>query len=162
MHRFTVVPALAALACLTLFAGGGCAGKASTPAVELAAVPLTVHRAQHGQQSSIAVPVLRQIRSRQQFDELGLEGAKAASFGKHDMVLVGLGEQSTGGHWVRVTGLYRVGDEVVVQATVNHPGEDQPVTEALSQPWCLVTTDKLGDVTLVSDFTSVSGQEPAE
>jgi len=127
------------------------------------ATPIPMLAQQHGQQSALTLPAVKHITSAGQFDALGLEGAEPAAFDNQDVVLVALGQQNTGGHWVRITGLQRVGDNVYVQATVNRPGEDAATTQALTQPYCLVSTPKLGDVTLRSDITSVVGKNaPAE
>ena len=117
---------------------------------------------QHGQQSAVIVPTLKLVSSSEQFKALGVD-AKPAKFKKQDMILVGLGEQPTGGYWVRITNVYQFGSEVVVQATANRPGDDSAVTMALTQPYCLVTVDKLEEgLTLASDFTSVVDQPTGE
>ncbi len=135
--------------------GSGQKPEADTAAAE----PIAILVEQHGQQSSLAFPAVKHVTSAEQFEALGLDGAKPAVFGTEDMVLVAIGEQSTGGHWVHITGLQRVGDTVYVQATVNRPGEDAMTTQALTQPYCIVTTPKLGEVSLRSDITSVAGQD---
>ncbi|NBC10992.1 MAG: protease complex subunit PrcB family protein [Planctomycetes bacterium] len=127
------------------------------------AEPIAILAHQHGQQSEVSFPAVKHITSAEQFEDLGLAGAEPAVFDTEDMVLVALGQQNTGGHWVRITGLQRVGDSVYVQATVNRPGEDAATTQALTQPYCIITTPKLGDVELRSDITSVVGMDtPAE
>lgn len=126
------------------------------------AEPVDVLAEQHGQTSSLNIFTLKHISSAEQFEALGLEDVEPASFDSQDMVLVALGEQNTGGHWVRISGLYQVDDTVYVQATVNRPGEDAATTQALTQPYCIVTTPKLGEVTLASDFSSVVGEQMPE
>ncbi len=146
---------------------GGCNSSAKSdshadPGSIAAPTSVAVISHQHGQQSAVAAPTLRHITSAEQFKALGLADAKPANFKTQDMILVGLGEQPTGGYWVHITQVFRVGDEIVVQATVNRPGEGDMTTQALTQPYCIATTAKLGKVTLSSDFTSVAGQQQAQ
>lgn len=66
------------------------------------------------------------------------------------VVLVGQGMQSTGGYWVRVTGVEleeRRGEPWLrVTYLANRPGPGQMVTQALTQPYSAVVVDGVSGV----------------
>jgi len=136
---------------------GGCqsgGGLAAGPDAAGGPVAVTIVEHQHGQNSPLTVPTLKLINSKAELAALGLEGVVPAKFGKQSMIVAGIGEQNTGGYAVHITNVYRVGDEVVVQADITRPGDDAVTTQALTQPFCIATTEKLDGVTLASDFSS--------
>ena len=92
----------------------------------------------------------------QQFEEMGLarEGF-TPNFDRHDVIVLSLGEQPTGGYAADITALQRVGDTVYVEATATAPGPAAEVTQAVTHPFSAVIVDKLpADVVLRSDITS--------
>ena len=77
-------------------------------------------------------------------------------FAKHDVVLLTLGEQPTGGYAADITALQRVGDTLYVQATATAPGPAAEVTQVVTHPFSAVIIDKQPeDIILRSDITSV-------
>ena len=76
-------------------------------------------------------------------------------FARHDVIVVSLGEQPTGGYVADITALQRVGDTVYVEAVASAPGPAEEVTQAVTHPFSAVIVDKLpADITLRSDMTS--------
>jgi len=149
---------LTAAALVGCQSGGAGAGAGGGPETVDGPVSITFIDHQHGQNSPLTTPTLKLINSKDELKALGLEGVGAPNFGKQSMILVAIGEQSTGGYAIRITGAYRVGDEVVVQADITRPAEGAVTTQALTQPYCIATTEKLEGVTLASDFSSTASE----
>jgi len=155
MQRFQFAASAALLLALTAVLGACASTGSSKPAATTGGPSLvTIQSHQHGQQSGIKFPALQHITDQAAFDALGLEGTSPVDFKKQDMIILAIGEQTTGGYKVRITKLLKTGNGVVVFANITRPGEGA-VTQALTSPYCIVTVDKLGDVTLASEVSSM-------
>lgn len=106
---------------------------------------------------------VRLIKNQKQLKQLDFQPAKDVNLQQNDLVLVALGEQNTGGYWVRIDGIQRVGRTLYVEATINKPGEGQATTQALTYPYTVAVipnTQARGTPRL--DYTTVSGQPGPE
>ena len=80
-------------------------------------------------------------------------------FAAHDVVVVAMGEQTSGGYWVHINAIQLVGSEMYVQFTLNSPGEDEVAAAVMTYPFHAVAIPKTGATLVVADPTLVSGQE---
>ena len=73
-------------------------------------------------------------------------------FGSESVVFLGMGEQAGGGFGARITGVERVGDELVVSADFQRP-EGEPAGGATT-PWSAVVIPRQGGLSmpLLSNF----------
>lgn len=62
-------------------------------------------------------------------------GGLGVDLSTHDIVIVGLGEQPTGGYSVEITAIQQVGDKLYAQIKTTTPAPDAAVTEAMTHPW---------------------------
>jgi hypothetical protein len=80
---------------------------------------------------------------------------------QYDLVLVALGQQPTGGYWVHITGLQRVGDVIYVEGIANAPADDEAVTQAQTYPYAAAVIPKVNAaLALRSSIQSVQSQQP--
>jgi len=64
-------------------------------------------------------------------------GGLGVDLAAHDLVVVALGEQATGGYGVEITAIQRVGDQLYAQIKTTTPAPDAAATQALTSPWCV-------------------------
>ncbi len=105
---------------------------------------MTIDHVDRGDSAALTLPGVRLIKSEEQLRALGSDEllAIAVDFDDSDLVVVSMGEQPTGGYWCDVTAVQQVGNTLWVQATVNRPGEDEVVTQALTYPYCAAVIEK--------------------
>jgi hypothetical protein len=113
-----------------------------------------------GSAAALTQPGTMLISTADQLAELGVDELADldVAFGSEQVVIVALGEQPTGGYWVRIDGLQQVGDTLYVQGTANRPAPDALVTQALTYPYAAVTIPAVDAELVVPDITSVTGQ----
>ena len=138
----------------------GCESIPSLPPAE----PVTILDAQRGDDPALEVGMVKLFKS---WDELESMGAVSLAeltvdFAQADVVLFALGVQPTGGYWADITGVQKVGEVLYVQCTVNAPGEDQMVTQAITHPYCVATITKTTATTVLSDPEEVRGKPMPE
>lgn len=80
-------------------------------------------------------------------------------FDAHDVVVVALGEQTSGGHWVHIDAIQMVGSEMYVQFRVNKPGEDEVAAAVMTYPFHAVVIPKTNPTLVIADPTVVEGEE---
>ena len=154
-------------ACLVALPLAGCAGDqqptASPEAPPATAETMPLDRVQRvevlGKASGDMAMGLDQTVSRlteAQFQEMGLaRDGFTPDFDRHDVIVLSLGEQPTGGYVADITALQRVGDTVYVEAVASAPGPAAEVTQAVTHPFSAVIVDKLpADIILRSAVTS--------
>lgn len=101
------------------------------------------------------------IPSQAQWDKSGFGEAVPGpiDFAAYDVVVVAMGEQTSGGHWVRIDAIQLAGNELAVQCTMNAPAEGDVVATVVTYPFHAVMVPKTGAVLAVPDPTFVQGQE---
>jgi len=79
-------------------------------------------------------------------------------FNKQSVVLIALGEQKTGGYWIKITGIEASDNgDAFVQAIVNKPSKTDTVTQALTYPFAAIVTGKITGK-IIPEIESVQGQ----
>ena len=157
------------VAAALLLAVVGCQNQTKTQpaseAVTVLAQPVPIQACWQGAADpALASHQLLLVTSEDQLQALGAPSLKDAQvdFDQNDAVLVTMGQQPTGGYWICVDAIQKVGDVLYLQGRANAPGEEAVVTLAQTHPYCLVTIPKCADgdtLTLRSEFTSVAGQD---
>ncbi|MFP4144332.1 MAG: protease complex subunit PrcB family protein [Phycisphaeraceae bacterium] len=139
--------------------------QAEGPGVNLADLePVQIVETASGQQaqavSEAAAEPIVLIRDEADLQAMGLEELPVeADLAEQDVVLATMGEQDTGGYWVRIDGIQRLGNTLYVQATFNAPAEDATTTQALTYPFAAAVIPNVeGDVTVSPDIEQVRGQ----
>ncbi len=79
-------------------------------------------------------------------------------FQTQSVILIAIGEKSTGGYWVNITGVQPHDQGAYVQATINQPAKGQTTTQSLTCPFAAVVTNKIQG-TLFPEIESVTGQD---
>ena len=171
MMRNWTMPVLAAVtsaALLTGCNGGGqdmqqAAEKAPRPSTT-ASEPVEIVAHAHGDDSTLQRATVRLIKTPDELAALGLDELPGLepNFGDQDVIVFALGEQPTGGYWVHITGIQRVGEVLYVQAQVNRPADDAAVTQAVTHPYCAVVVPGTRATRALSDPTEVVGEPMPE
>ena len=104
------------------------------------------------------------VNSAEDLESLGsFDLAKQAiNFEYQSLVLLTLGEKSTGGYWARITGIQQEGRLLYVQAVANRPSNDQAVKQELTYPYDAVVIPKIQHVQVRSEVESLIGKHPQE
>ena len=76
----------------------------------------------------------------------GNQGAElpAVDFARSTLVLIAVGERSTGGHAIRVDRVTRKGDAAIVHYTVTRPGPGCMTTQVMTAPAELISIPRIG------------------
>jgi len=135
---------------------GGCEttnGQADRGPLPLAD-PVPILDKHAGSQCCVEQPVLRLITNQQQLEDLGCAHFEEweVDLTQNDMIVATLGTQPTGGFAIDISAIQIVGDTLYVQGKTTVPGEDEMVTQALTQPYCVVIVPKTGATQLRSDI----------
>lgn len=120
---------------------------------------------EHGDNPSLTEPLVELVNSDEQLDEFGIDIplAEQVDFDSQSLVVLAMGEQSTGGHWTRITGVQQVGNELWVVGVMNFPAEDAAVTQQITHPYAAAIIPKPGpDVQLRRQVERVTGRSPGE
>ncbi len=125
-----------------------------------AASTLSIQQQITGQSMALKLPNVFLINSEEQINGTRSRQLKQLNvdFNTQSVVLIALGEQKTGGYWVKITGI-QPGDngDAYVQATVNKPAKGDMTTQALTYPFAAIVTGKItGNV--IPEIESVEGQ----
>lgn len=64
-------------------------------------------------------------------------------FSSHSLVVLAAGEQATGGWSATITGVQQRGDALYFQGVIDHPGEDDAVSQALTYPIAVAVIEKV-------------------
>lgn len=170
MRKWTMSMAVAMMGAAMLAGcnGGQKAGPADQAARATPTVsePVEILAHAHGNDAALARGTVRLIESADELPALGLgglpEGLGEVNYDGQDVVIFALGEQPTGGYWVQITGVQLVSGVLYVQATVNRPGDDESVTQAVTYPYAAAVISETGAVRALSDPTEVVGQPMPE
>jgi hypothetical protein len=143
---------------------GGCQQKGDGPLVDETAVaePVEILSQTCGDDVQLTLPMgVELVRNETELRALGSSelAEMDVNFRRHDLVVLSLGEQPTGGYWGRITGIQQVGDVLYVQGIANAPGAGMSVTQALTHPYCVARIAKTTASEARSDITAVQGQE---
>ncbi|MEX0746089.1 MAG: protease complex subunit PrcB family protein [Phycisphaeraceae bacterium] len=135
-------------------AGGSFQGARAVPIIEQV----------EGNDAALAEPALTLIQDGSELEELGVSDLDSlnVNFSEHDVIVLALGEQPSGGYWAHITGVQQVGDVLYVEGTANQPGDDQAATQALTYPYTAVVIPKTDAATTLSDVESVRGETRPE
>jgi hypothetical protein len=147
---------------------GGCQGKnveqaGPSPSDMLAqTTPIEIVSQSTGNAQALAEPTVKLVKNQQQLDMLGLEVPQSANLSEHDLVVHALGQQNTGGYWVRIKAIQKVGNRLYVQSTINKPGADQTVSQAVTYPYAVAVIPQTEATSVTIDPTTVTGQSPSD
>ncbi len=149
---------LRALALITtaLLAAGGCGSSAQPSATirdesTVTAPPQTAARLLSASQSGFTEPAELAVRERGEFAAAwatlhrGLPGnaPPEVDFSRRTVVLLALGERSSGGYSVRFDGITREEGGAVVRYTVTRPGPGCMTTQAITSPVDVVSVSRV-------------------
>ena len=130
----------------------------TAPAV--ASNTLNIEQQINGQSMALTRPNVFLINSEEQINATRSRQLKdlKIDFNTQSIVLIALGEQKSGGYWVKITGIQPADNgDAYVQAIVNKPGKGQTTTSALTYPYAAIVTGKItGNV--IPEIESVTGQ----
>ena len=125
-----------------------------------AAASLSIQQQIIGQSMALKLPNVFLINTEAQLNGTRSNKLKKldVDFNTQSVVLITLGEQKTGGYWVKITGIQAAGNgDAFVQATVNKPSKTDTVTQGLTYPFAAIVTGKItGKV--IPEIESVEGQ----
>ncbi len=126
-------PALVLVGCKS---DGGSGSEAPAPAPTLAQ-PVEMIESVNGDSPALKSIGAMLIKTQAQYDALGDADIfpGGLDFTKHDLVIVALGEQPTGGYSIDITSIQRVGDELAISGNATRPGEGDAVTQAITYPY---------------------------
>lgn len=119
---------------------------------------------QAGDDAALKMPGVMLITSDTQLLKTGASSLAQVPvhFATQSLVVVALGERSTGGHWVRISNIQRKGDTLYVQGRANQPGKEGITTQAVSFPYdAVVIARQEGVARVLSEIESVTGAEEA-
>lgn len=150
----TLASLMLAMVALVVMVGCETANGTADPRPVPLAEPVPILEKFAGAQCCVAQPLLRLVR-----DAQGLAALNCAhfeeweiDFDQHDVIVATLGTQPTGGFAIDITAIQLVGDTLYVQGATTVPGEDDTVTQAITQPFCAVVVPKTGAYRLRSDI----------
>ena len=129
-------PALVLVGCKS--DGGGSDRPAPAPGTAPAlAQPVQMVESANGDSPALKTIGAMLIKTQAQYDALGDADIfpGGLDFTKHDLVIVALGEQPTGGYSIDITSIQRVGDELAISGNATRPGEGDAVTQAITYPY---------------------------
>ena len=95
-----------------------------------------------GSYSSYKEPINYVMNSDEELKELKLQ-ISGIDFSKSTAIAVFMGEFNTGGYAIEITEIIEKGNEVVIIVSKTFPEPGQPVTQALSQPYHIIKTEKI-------------------
>lgn len=125
-----------------------------------AASVLTIQQQITGQSMALKLPNVFLINSEEQINGTRSKQLKelTVDFNTQSIVLIALGEQKSGGYWVKINGI-QAGEngDAYIQATVNKPSKDQMTTQGLTYPFAAIVTGKITG-TVIPEIESVEGQ----
>lgn len=101
------------------------------------AQPVTIVESVNGNSQALKTIGAMLIRTQAEYDALGDKNIfpGALDFDQHDLVIVALGEQNTGGYSVDITSIQLVGSELAIKGKATTPAADAIVTQALTYPY---------------------------
>lgn len=132
---------VAALACSALV---GCKGdgasKASTDTGIELAQPVTILERIKGHSAALNTIGKMHIKTKEAYDALGDASIFPGEidFDAHDLVIVALGEQPTGGYAINIESIQLQGGELAVTGKATAPGPDDVTSQVLTYPYCAV------------------------
>ena len=132
---------VAALACSALV---GCKGDGGSTAPSdsgsALAQPVTILERVNGNSDALTTIGKMHIQTKQAYDALGDADIFPGEidFDQHDLVIVALGEQPTGGYSVNIESIQLQGGELAVTGKATAPGPDDVTTQALTYPYSAV------------------------
>lgn len=139
MRRWALATFAVGLAVTLTGCGGGnkATGPTSDVGLPIAAEPVEIVDKTRGDQPAFSMPGAILIKTSEDLAAEGLDGIEGLNvdLASHDVIVVSLGEQPTGGYWTDITGAQLVGDTLWVQATVNRPADSDGVTQAITYPF---------------------------
>lgn len=91
---------------------------------------------------------------------LGVQALEGLSpdWASQDVVILGLGEQNTGGFWANISGMQLVGDTLFVQGTVNSPAADAMTPQVMTAPYAAAVIEETTATRAQGDYEEVTGQ----
>jgi|GEM_PF-6073597 len=121
------------------------------------AVPIITHHT--GDDRGLRAPGITLINSQEELIALGAKETRSipVDFATQSLILLVIGEQSTGGFWAKINGVQQGGSTIYVQATVNRPGSMGVVTQQVTYPYAAAVIRKAKG-TLLPEVESVEGQ----
>ncbi len=81
-------------------------------------------------------------------------------FQRHDLILVTAGQMPTGGTWIHIDSIDRVGDVLNVNGRVNRPGPDEAATQAITHPFAAAIIEKTRAEVIARPFIDEVRGEP--
>lgn len=122
-----------------------------TPEVTLAQ-PVKMVESVNGNSTALKMIGPMLIKTQAEYDALGDANIYpgGVDFDQHDLVIVALGEQNTGGFSIDITSIQRVGSELAVNGKATRPGPDDIVTQAITYPYDAVIIPNTGASTAVA------------
>lgn len=133
---------VAALSCSALVGCKGDGDTATAPAdpVTDLAQPVTILERVTGDSPALKTIGKMHIQTQDQYDALGDADIfpGKVDFDAVDLVIVALGEQSTGGYAISIESIQLQGGELAVTGKASAPGADAVVTQALTYPYSAV------------------------
>jgi len=152
-----LAPATALVGCKSDGDGGG------TGHVDLA-TPVAIGDGAYGSSDALPSAGTHLIKSQEAWEAGGFAEACPApmDFEANDVVVIALGQRPSAGYWVSIDAIQQVGDELLVQCTMNKPGDDDVVAAVLTYPYHAVMVPKTGADLAVPDPTYVEGQDAPE
>ncbi len=136
----------------------GCAPKSGSLVLD-DPTPVAIESRLTGEQSGIMAPTVQVINSTSELQALGSPALSAANidFANNSLIVLALGEQTSGGYWAKITSVQRMGNIVVVHGVANAPAADAVTTSVMTTPFDAVVVPALGPVTLQTEIASVTG-----
>ncbi len=140
----------------------GCATK--TGPTMTPATPVAIQNHITGDQSGITQPTVKVINSTSELEALNSPALNAAGvdFANNSLIVLALGEQTSGGYWAKITAVERLGDVVTVYGAANAPAGDAMNTAVMTTPFDAVVVPALGAVDLQTHIKSLQGKDAGD
>ncbi|MEX0774286.1 MAG: protease complex subunit PrcB family protein [Phycisphaeraceae bacterium] len=121
-------------------------------------VPILDHLG--GNDAGLIMPGVTLVNSAAELEKLGSQDliAKNVDLDSYSLIVLSVGQQSSGGYWAWITGVQRDGDRLYVQGIVNRPAEGEVTTEAITHAYDAVVVNKISAATVHPEIESTTGQ----
>ncbi len=142
--------------------GSGATGVPATRAA--AAEPVEVLELVRGDNAALSRGGVMLVKDAAALEATGLTTIEGLSpnWDEQDVVILALGEQTTGGFWADIRGIQLVGDTLYVQGVVNRPGDDAATTQAITHPFAAALIRETSATRAQGDYEEVVGESLPE
>ncbi len=162
MPRFRFITLALFMIALATAASVGCKARGGLGEVRSGrTVPMTVLRSASGSDAAVCTAGEWLINSDEALAALGSSQLNdlGVDFVTESLVVITLGEQPTGGFWLRIDGVSRGDRGLYVHGVANRPGDEASQVQMVTCPFAAVVIEKTISAVIRPEIRSVQGVE---